>query len=76
MARFSEIKGGSMTRKVTFRLDEKHLEELDLCSTHFGASISFLIRHLVVRFLEDQRRNNPSSLGCRSAELLGGGHGR
>lgn len=75
MARFSEVKGGLMTEKVTFRLDKNHLEELDICAVHFGASVSFLVRHLVVRFLEDQRRNNPGSLGTRTAELLGGGHG-
>lgn len=61
MARFSDIKGGRMTHKITFRLDEKHLQELETCSRDFGASVSFLVRHLVVRFLEDQRRNNPSS---------------
>lgn len=72
MARFGEIKGGVMTRKVTFRLEEKHLQELDCCSAHFGASVSFLVRHLVVRFLEDQRRNNPRSVGS----FLGEGHGR
>lgn len=62
MARFNDIKGGRMARKITFRLDEKHLEELETCSLNFGASVSFLVRHLVVRFLEDQRRNNPSSV--------------
>lgn len=62
MARFSDIKGGRMARKITFRLDEKHLQELETCSLNFGASVSFLVRHLVVRFLEDQRRNNPSSV--------------
>ncbi|RNC68575.1 MAG: hypothetical protein ED859_09675 [Desulfuromonadales bacterium] len=71
MVQFNDVKG-AMTRKITFRLDEKRLCELESCSTAFGTSVSFLIRHLVLRFLEDQRRNNPSSV----SGFLGTGHGR
>jgi hypothetical protein len=62
MPQFSDVKRGGMTQKVTFRLDEKHHQELEACAVHLHASVGFLVRHLVVRFLEDQRRNNPSSL--------------
>ncbi|ANA40301.1 hypothetical protein A2G06_08320 [Geobacter anodireducens] len=61
-SQFSDVKRGGMTHKVTFRLDAKHHQELESCADTLHASVSFLVRHLVVRFLEDQRRNNPTSV--------------
>lgn len=56
MTRFNAKNGGLMTRKVTIRLDEKRFEELDNYAMQEGTSVSFIVRHLVVRFLENQRR--------------------
>jgi antitoxin component of RelBE/YafQ-DinJ toxin-antitoxin module len=41
--------------KVTFRLDAKHLEELEDYADQQGVTVSFVVRHLVSRFLEEQR---------------------
>jgi metal-responsive CopG/Arc/MetJ family transcriptional regulator len=43
-------------RKVTFRLDETRLNELDALAYQQGVSVSSIIRHLVIRYLEEARR--------------------
>jgi len=45
-----------LQRKVTFRLDEKRLEELETYARREGTNVSFVVRHLVCRFLEVERR--------------------
>ena len=45
-----------LQRKVTFRLDEKRLEELETYAGREGTTVSFVVRHLVCRFLEVERR--------------------
>ena len=62
MTRFNAETGGLMTRKVTIRLDERRFHELSKFAMHQGTSVSFIIRHLVIRFLEDQRRLSPGGL--------------
>jgi len=76
MTRFNIKNGSLMTHKISFRLDEKRWNELDACAKHFGTSVSYLVRHFVLRFLEDQRRNNPSSVVAFPANHLGGDHVR
>ena len=45
-----------LQRKVTFRLDEKRLDELESYASREGTNVSFIVRHLVCRFLEVERR--------------------
>jgi len=47
---------GDLEKRVTFRLDAKHLEELEAYAEKEGMNNSFLVRHLVIRFLESQRK--------------------
>lgn len=47
---------GDLDQRVTFRLDAKHLEELADYSKAEGMTNSFLVRHLVIRFLETKRK--------------------
>lgn len=56
MTRLNAENGGLMTDKITFRLDEKRCEELDHFAKQHGVTISFLVRHLVIRYLEERRR--------------------
>lgn len=55
-----EVESRALTR-LTFRLDEKHLKELDEYAKAQGMTNSFLVRHLVIRFLDGQRR--PAGIG-------------
>ncbi len=43
-------------KRITFRLDEQHFEELADYAIREGMNFSFLVRHLVIRFLETQRK--------------------
>jgi hypothetical protein len=43
-------------KRITFRLDAKHYEELEAYAEKEGLNFSFLVRHLVIRFLETQRK--------------------
>lgn len=45
-----------LEKRVTFRLTAKHLEELEAYGQKEGLSNSVLARHLVIRFLESQRK--------------------
>ncbi len=45
-------------RKVTFRLDDGRFNELDQLAFRHGVSVSSIIRHLVIRYLEESRRFN------------------
>ncbi|MDD2337578.1 MAG: hypothetical protein PHD01_13490 [Geobacteraceae bacterium] len=56
MTRFNEKTGGLMTRKITIRLDETRFSELDRKASEIGTSVSFIVRHLVIRYLESEKR--------------------
>lgn len=56
MTRFNEKTGGLMTRKVTIRLNEPSFLELEQKASEIGTSVSFVIRHLVIRYLESEKR--------------------
>jgi hypothetical protein len=47
---------GDLDQRVTFRHDAAHLEELEEYGKAEGMSNSFLVRHLVIRFLESKRK--------------------
>jgi predicted DNA binding CopG/RHH family protein len=47
-----------LERKITFRIDENRLEELENFAAFEGMPVSFVVRHLVIRFLEDRKRSN------------------
>jgi len=51
-----------LNRKVTIRIDDSRFEELLDCSRREGFSVSTIVRHLVYRYVEDQRRHNPKRL--------------
>jgi hypothetical protein len=70
MTRFNEKNGGLMTRKVTIRLDETRFSELEQKASEIGTSVSFIIRHLVIRYLESEKRLGLSPRG--HAGFLGG----
>ncbi|MFA5515654.1 MAG: hypothetical protein WDA20_05140 [Desulfuromonadales bacterium] len=50
-----EVESRALAR-LTFRIDSKHLRELDDYANSQGMTNSFLLRHLVIRFLETQRK--------------------
>lgn len=45
-----------LERRLTFRLDADRLTELESYAMREGFPVSLVIRHLVCRFLDDQRR--------------------
>jgi hypothetical protein len=47
-------------RKISFRLDESRADALELDACRNGVSVSFIIRHLVIRYLEEQKRLSPA----------------
>jgi hypothetical protein len=51
-----EVESCALSR-LTFRIDAKHLQELDDYAKSQGMTNSFLVRHLVIRFLEDRKRS-------------------
>lgn len=53
-----------LREKVSFRLDADRLRYLERYAGREGVPVSWIIRHLVCRFVEDQRRNfSPVNLG-------------
>jgi len=44
--------------KVTFRLDESRFVELESQAYRQGVSVASILRHLVIRYLEEARRFN------------------
>jgi predicted DNA-binding protein len=48
----------NLTRQIAVRLDPERFEQLDAFARREGFSVSLVVRHLVCRFLEDQRRNS------------------
>lgn len=49
--------------RVTFRLSDRHKIELEEFADKEGLTRSLLVRHLVIRFLEDQRKLLPPKPG-------------
>lgn len=49
-------KKGRLEKKITFRIDDDRLKELERHASWEGMPVSFIVRHLVIRFLEDRRR--------------------
>ena len=45
-----------LDKKITFRLDKARVDELESYASREGMLVSFVVRHLVIRFLEDRRR--------------------
>jgi hypothetical protein len=52
--------------RVTFRISDRHKDELENFADKEGLTRSVLVRHLVVRFLEDQRKLSPPPPGDNS----------
>jgi hypothetical protein len=46
----------NLERKVTVRLDADRFDELETYARSQGFTVSVIVRHLLCRFLEDQRR--------------------
>ncbi len=46
----------SLDTRITVRLSRYHLIELDAVARKEGFSSSQIVRHLVIRYLEDKRR--------------------
>lgn len=47
---------GNLDRKVTVRLDADRFAQLESYARSEGFTVSVIVRHLLCRFLEDQRR--------------------
>lgn len=47
---------GNLERKVTVRLDADRFAQLEAYARREGFTVSVVVRHLLCRFLEDQRR--------------------
>lgn len=47
---------GDLEKRVTFRLSSQHLDELEAYGQKEGLSNSVLVRHLVIRFLDSQKK--------------------
>ena len=43
-------------KKITFRLDQKRTSDLQYIADSEGVNVSFIVRHLVIRYIEEQRR--------------------
>jgi len=61
-------KGGStmeelLQKKVTIRLDDARFNELLKCSRREGFSVSTIVRHLVYRYVEQQRQYSEIARG-------------
>lgn len=53
-----------LREKVSFRLDADRLRYLERYAGHEGVPVSWIVRHLVCRFVEEQRRSfSPVNLG-------------
>ncbi len=59
MPRYNLIKNAQLEEKITFRLDVPRKNELEQIASKEGASVSFIVRHLVLRYLEQNRRFTP-----------------
>lgn len=46
----------TLQKKVTIRLDDARFNELLDCSRREGFSVSTIVRHLVYRYVEQQRK--------------------
>lgn len=46
----------NLEKKITFRLDGSRFDELDDLARREGFTVSVIVRHLVCRFLEQERR--------------------
>ncbi|SEA48408.1 hypothetical protein SAMN05660420_02247 [Desulfuromusa kysingii] len=44
-----------LERKITFRIDDDRMKQLEQCASFEGMPVSFIVRHLVIRFLESRR---------------------
>jgi hypothetical protein len=55
MTRFQQ----KQDRKISFRLDDARAQALELEASRNGVSLSFIVRHLVIRYLEEQKRLSP-----------------
>ncbi len=55
MTRLNDRNGG-LDKKVSFRLDENQFGELLSWARREGFPVSTIVRHLVLRYLDDRRR--------------------
>ncbi len=46
----------NLDKKISLRLDSALVDELQNYASRERVPVSFVVRHLVIRFLEDQRR--------------------
>jgi hypothetical protein len=56
MTQCNERNGGGLDKKVSFRLDENQFGELLSWARREGFPVSTIVRHLVLRYLDDRRR--------------------
>ena len=59
MTRFNAENGGLLLEKVSFKMDPARKQLLEDYARKEGVTVSFVVRHLVYRFLEGQKRIMP-----------------
>ncbi len=54
----------NLREKISFRLDADRMHYLERYAAHEGVPVSLIVRHLVCRFVEENRRSfAPLSMG-------------
>lgn len=74
MPRFTRENDWFLTRKVVVRLGEQQHSDLEKSARKMGVSISFIVRHLVTRFLEMERQTD--FYMATPGRVRGGDHGK
>ncbi len=57
----------SLDKKISVRVDSDRYFDLEQYAFNEGMSVSFLVRHLVYRFVEDFKRQSSTATGSRIA---------
>jgi predicted DNA-binding protein len=56
MTHYKRRNGGNLERRLTIRLDAERFDRLEEYAKRDGYSVSLIVRHLLCRFLEEQRK--------------------
>ncbi|MDW7645824.1 MAG: hypothetical protein SCI25_12390 [Desulfuromonadales bacterium] len=62
--RKNRVRKSTLDTKITVRLDPSQLQKLERFADGEGITVSFMVRHLVRRFLEEKDRSMPMQFGA------------
>lgn len=57
-----------LDKRITVRVDNTRFAELERYADNEGMSVSFLVRHLVYRFIEDFKRQKHTKAAFRAVD--------